>query len=380
MTACLVAAELLTPYGDGIDACWQGLLAGRSAISPVARFATQAFTSTQAATIKGLSYHAGESLVMQMLNPLLAQLAPQVPADSRLLLATTKGEIDLLEQALLTGKSDPAASIPTRLLEKVAALAGTDDPGTVLSAACTSSAAALARAAALIRAGQADSVLVVAGDAVTEFVYAGFASLMALDPAPARPFDRQRAGLTVGEAAAVALVMSEARARREGRPLLGTIAGWGLSDDANHMTGPSRDSAGLIRAISQALAAAGATAADIGLIGAHGTGTRYNDEMEMRAFRKLFGTPRPTWSVKGAIGHTMGAAGLVETLIALRALRDGVAPPTVNLVEADDDAAGWVAEQPRPVTARAALVTNAGFGGINSALVLRAPVTAGDAS
>jgi 3-oxoacyl-[acyl-carrier-protein] synthase II len=257
-------------------------------------------------------------------------------------------------------------------LAKVAALAGTRDAGTLLSAACTSSAAALARAAALIRAGDADCVLVVGCDSVSEFVFAGFSALMALDSVPARPFDRHRAGLNVGEAAAVALVMSEARARREGRPLLGEIAGWGLSDDANHMTGPSRDSAGLIQAITRALAVAGVTAQAIGLIGAHGTGTRYNDEMEMRAFHGVFGDrPVPAYSVKGAIGHTMGAAGLVETLIALRSLKEGLAPPSVNLVEADDDAAGWVAAHPRPVAAKAALVTNAGFGGINTALVLR---------
>ncbi|TLM65516.1 MAG: beta-ketoacyl-[acyl-carrier-protein] synthase family protein [Deltaproteobacteria bacterium] len=371
MTACLVAAELLTPYGEGIDACWQGLLAGRSAIAPVTRFAAQAFVSRQAATLGNLSYHGGESLVMQMLTPLLKRLAPQVPADSRLLLATTKGEIDLLEQALLTGSGDPAASVPARLLAKVAALSGCHDPGTLVSAACTSGSAALARAAALIRAGRADSVLVVAADAVTEFVCSGFSALMALDPAPARPFDRHRAGLTVGEAAAAVLVMSADRARREGRPILGTLAGWGLSDDANHMTGPSRDSAGLIRAIGAALAVAGVDAEAVGLVGAHGTGTRYNDEMEMRAFRSVFAAPVPVHSIKGAVGHTMGAAGLVETLMALEALRAGVAPPTVNLVEADDDAAGWVAARPRPVSARAALVTNAGFGGINSALVLR---------
>ena len=370
MKACLVAAELITPYGAGLEPCWQGLLAGRSAIAPLERFATGAFGSSQAAVIAGLIYHGGTSLVMQMFAPLFASLAGEIPADSRLLLATTKGEIDLLEQALLTGAGDTAASVPTRLLAKVADLAGTTDPGTVISAACASSSAALARAAALIRAGQADSVLVAAGDAVSEFVYAGFSALMALDPAPARPFDRNRAGLTVGEAAAVALVMSEERALREGRPILGEIAGWGLSDDANHMTGPSRDSAGLMAAIGRALATAGVTADAIGLIGAHGTGTRYNDEMEMRAFRALF-APVPVHSVKGAIGHTMGAAGLVEALVALRALHAGVAPPTVNLVEADDDAAGWVAAAPREVTARVALLTNAGFGGVNSALVLR---------
>lgn len=372
MNACVVAADLLTPYGPGIDPCWQGLLSGRTAIAPLERFATQAFSSGQAATIAGLTYHGAHSLVMQMLTPLLSRLAPSVPVDTRLLVATTKGEIDLLEQALLGEGGDPAESVPSRLLARVAALAGIRDTGTVISAACTSSAAALARAAALIRSGAADSVLVVAGDSVTEFVYSGFSALMALDPSPARPFDRNRAGLNVGEAAAVVLVMSEARARREGRPILGAIAGWGLSDDANHMTGPARDSAGLIRAITRAMAAAKVEAADLALVSAHGTGTRYNDEMEMRAFCKVFaGKPLPVYSVKGAIGHTMGAAGLVEALIALRSLREGVAPPTVNLVEADDDAAGWVATVPRPVAMAAALLTNAGFGGINSALVLR---------
>lgn len=372
MNACVVAAELLTPYGEGLDACWQGLLSGRSAIAPVERFATSQFVSNLAGTIPALAYHGESSLVMQMLTPLLARFAPEVPSDARLLLATIKGEIDLLERAVLEGGGDPAASVPSRLLAKVAALAGVRDSGTLLSAACTSSAAALARAAALIRNGETDCVLVVGCDSVTEFVFAGFSALMALDPVPARPFDRQRNGLNVGEAAAVALVMSEARARREGRPLLGEIAGWGLSDDANHMTGPSRDSAGLILAITTALAAAGVTAGEIGLIGAHGTGTRYNDEMEMRAFHGVFGAqPVPTYSVKGAIGHTMGAAGLVETLMALRSLREGLVPPNVNLVEADAAAAGWVAAQPRPVKAKAALVTNAGFGGINTALVLR---------
>lgn len=372
MKACIVAAEMLTPYGTGIDACWQGLLSGQTAIAPLERFATQMFSSVQAGTINGLTYHGASSLAMQMLTPLLARMAPAIPADARLLLATTKGEIDLLEQVLLRGGGDPEESIPSRLLAKVAALVGTQDGGTVISAACTSSAAALARAAALIRAGEADSVLVVACDSVTEFVYSGFSALMALDPVPARPFDRNRAGLSVGEAAAAALVMSAERAEREGRPILGEIAGWGLSDDANHMTGPARDSAGLILAITRALAAAGVTTGTIGLIGAHGTGTRYNDEMEMRAFRGVFGEqPRPVYSIKGAIGHTMGAAGLVETLLALRSFREQVVPPTVNLEDADDDAAGWVAAVPRPVAAAAALVTNAGFGGINSALVLR---------
>ena len=130
----------------------------------------------------------------------------------------------------------------------------------------------------MIRNGHADCVLVVACDSVTEFIFSGFSSLMALDREPARPFDRNRAGLNVGEAAAYALIMSEERAARENRPVLGTMAGWGLSDDANHMTGPSRESEGLILAISKALGLGRHRPRRGGFhLSAHGTGTVYND-------------------------------------------------------------------------------------------------------
>ncbi len=224
----------------------------------------------------------------------------------------------------------------------------------------------------MIRNNHADCVLVVACDSITEFIFSGFSSLMALDREPARPFDKHRAGLNVGEAAAYALLMSEERAARENRPVLGTLAGWGLSDDANHMTGPSRESEGLILAISKALASAGAGPGDVGFISAHGTGTVYNDQMEMRAFRSVFkDAKRPVYSIKGGIGHTMGAAGLVEMIIALRALKERIVPPTVNLTEPDDDARGWVSGGQQAFRAGAfALVTNAGFSGVNTALVL----------
>jgi 3-oxoacyl-[acyl-carrier-protein] synthase II len=215
-------------------------------------------------------------------------------------------------------------------------------------------------------------VLVVACDSITEFIFSGFSSLMALDREPARPFDKNRAGLNVGEAAAYALMMSDERAIREDRPVLGTLAGWGLSDDANHMTGPSRESTGLILAISKALTSAGIGPEDVGFVSAHGTGTFFNDQMEMRAFGAVFkNKERPVYSIKGGIGHTMGAAGLVEMLIALRALREGIVPPTVNLKDVDDDARGWASDQQQTLRGQTlALVTNAGFSGVNTALVL----------
>jgi 3-oxoacyl-[acyl-carrier-protein] synthase II len=370
MKPVVVSADMLTPYGKGIDACWQGLLAGQSAISRVSRFKTAAFHSDYAGIISGLQYHGQTSLVMQMLQALFE--GTDVPEDAKLLLATTKGEIDLLEWSMLENKGDVADAVVSRLIRKVAGLTSASGGGLVLSAACTSSAAAAAQAAAVIRNGHADCILVVACDSVTEFIFSGFSSLMALDKQPARPFDRNRAGLNVGEAAAYALIMSEERALRENRPVLGTIAGWGLSDDANHMTGPSRESEGLVLAIRKALASAGIGPGDVGLIAAHGTGTVYNDQMEMRAFRAVFAEgPRPVYSIKGGIGHTMGAAGLVEMLIAHRALREGIVPPTVNLKEVDDDARGWASDQQQPVIGKTlALMTNAGFSGINTALVL----------
>jgi len=307
---------------------------------------------------------------MQMMELLFEGVV--LPKDAKLLLATTKGEIDLLEQSMLMQQGDGADAIVTRLLAKVAGLTKVGGEGLVISAACTSSAAAAAQAAAMIRNGHADCVLVVACDSITEFIFSGFSSLMALDSEPARPFDRNRAGLNVGEAAAYALLMSEERAARESRPVLGTLAGWGLSDDANHMTGPSRESEGLKLAISKALASAGIDAADVGFISAHGTGTLYNDQMEMRAFRTVFkNATRPVYSIKGGMGHTMGAAGLVEMIIALRALQERIVPPTVNLKEPDDDARGWVSNQQQAIHEQAfALVTNAGFSGVNTALVL----------
>jgi len=375
LTPVIVQADLLTPFGAGADLCFESILARQSAVSTVDRFNTAEFTSGIAATVKDLRYHGEKSLVMQMFERLFASSRPGIPTDAALLLATTKGEIDLLEKSLLGKGGDPAESCLERLLAKVAALSGAKGPAAVISAACTSSSAAVARAAATIRAGKAECVLVAACDSVTEFIYSGFSSLMALDTVPARPFDAARKGLSLGEAAVCTLLMSEERANREGRKILCEIAGWGMGDDANHMTGPSRQSEGLISAIQRALSSAAVSPGDIDFISAHGTGTSYNDEMEMRAFRSLFSaTPPPVYSVKGAVGHTMGAAGLLETIIAMKSLQAATVPPTVNLSCPDEDARGWVSSEPVALRrAKRALVTNSGFSGVNTALVLNLP-------
>jgi len=308
---------------------------------------------------------------MQMLKSLFDKASVSIPEDTKLILATTKGEIDLLEKNILKGTGEMPDCSLTSLLKKVSVLTGVKDAGAVVSAACASSSAAVARAAAMIRSKRSDCVLVVACDSVTEFVFSGFSSLMALDKFSARPFDKDRKGLSLGEAAAFVLLMSETRAKQEKREILGEIAGWGLSDDANHMTGPSRESEGLILAIKKALKTAAVDKSGIGFISAHGTGTVYNDAMEMRAFHSVFKDKKiPVYSIKGGIGHTMGAAGIIETIIAMRSLKERNIPPTVNLKEADTDAEGWVSTSERLIPDNSiGVMTNAGFGGVNAALV-----------
>ena len=370
--AVVVACDMVTSYGQGVNLCWKRLMAGESAIREITRFDTRYFKTSKAAVIPDLSCNADESLVMQMLTPMFTNTGNTlIPEDTFPVLATTTGEIDYLEHYVIGGEGEYNQSSPDYLLQKIVKITGVKYPGMFVSAACTSSNTAVAHGAALIDSGRYDSVLVVACDSVSEFVFSGFSAIMALDKNAARPFDKNRKGLTLGEAAGFILMMSPERALRESRPILVKIAGWGMTSDANHMTGPARDGSGLAAAIDKALQSASIAIDDVGVIAAHGTGTIYNDAMEMQAFKKVF-TKKciPIYSIKGGIGHTMGAAGLVEIILALKSLQEMTAPPTVNLLDIDQQAKGWVFQEPikfkKPVT----ISTNSGFGGVNSAIVL----------
>ena len=370
---CVVAFDIVTSYGRGVDACWQGLLSNRSSIRPCHRFRTKGtFQSQNAALIPGLEAKQGESLVWQMLKPLLNDALAQIPKDAALFLATTTGEIDYLENAVLENSGGAERSCPEFLLKKIKALIGVSGAGMVVSAACSSASAAIAQGAAAIRSGKEGCVLIVACDCVSEFVFSGFSSLMALDPDSAKPFDKNRAGLSLGEGAGFILLMSQGRAKKEGRTILGEIAGWAVEGDANHMTGPVRDGSGLSRAIQEALAKAGVSPDDVGCISSHGTGTLYNDSMEMKAYQSVFEDHSvPLYSIKGAVGHTMGAAGLIETVTALQVLRERIIPPTVGARNIDSEAEDWVSLEKRVLEKDVVLVNNSGFGGVNVALVLK---------
>ena len=367
MKVAVVESKILTPFGLGIEICWDRLCEKCCTVKPVDRFDVSAFGSSVASTIEGLLYHQGPSLVWQMLTQLFSKT---IPSDAALMLATTTGEVDLLEQTVLEKIEHAPEGHLNELLKKIHDLYNLRGKASIISSACTSSTAAIGLAVASIESGNEDAVLVVACDAVTEFVYTGFSSLMSLDPEGARPFDAERQGLSVGEAAGYMLLMSEDRAKKENRSILGYVLGWGLSNDANHMTGPARNGDGLARAIRLALKTAKIDPGSIGFICAHGTGTRYNDAMEMQAFKHVFSQPRSTFSVKGALGHTMGASGLLEASLTLQALKEKNVPPSSRINIIDDDAKGWIVTEQKRQDMPIALTTNSGFGGVNAALVI----------
>ncbi len=361
----------VTSLGSSLEELWQGLLARQTAIKPVSRFPTTNYKASIAACIPDLARSREQSMIHDLLDRLVRATGP-VPSDTFLVMATTKAGIDNLERisrGLAADLDDVLlSSIPTVLSQRL----GLRDPGINISAACASSTVALARGAALVASGIRDSVLVCCMDLVTEFVFSGFSSLGILSPFPCRPFDRGRNGLSLGEGAASLLLMNSDRVRKEGRPSLGGIAGWGAANDAAHVTAPARDGRGLIQAISQALRRADLKAEEISAICAHGTGTVHNDMMELTAIHRVFaGRKIPVFSIKGAIGHTMGAAGGIEVALGMKALSAQVAPPTVGFLHPEDGAEGLVSPDPADISGDYLLSTNSGFGGINAAIIVK---------
>jgi 3-oxoacyl-[acyl-carrier-protein] synthase II len=370
--AVITDYDLITAYGKGIEPLWKGILSGQSRVDKLNRFPATASLCDNGATIPELSLQKQDSLVMQMLKIILTKDLKVVPKDAFLILATTVGEIDLLEKAVLKKTQDSKKSNLTHLLKKVKTLARIKKDGMLISCACASSSSALAEAARIIENGQNDCCLVVATDALSEFVFSGFCALMALDKDPARPFDKNRRGLSLGEAAGFILLMSQARAKKEKRTALAQVAGWGLSNDANHMTGPARDAEGLIQAIACALKKAQVLPEQIGAISSHGTGTLYNDAMELLAFKRIFKNQTvPVYSIKGGTGHTLGAAGLIETIMALKVGQEKIIPPTVGLKDVAAQAKGWVSPLAKKLKQPTIMLNNCGFGGINAVLILK---------
>lgn len=295
-----------------------------------------------------------------------------IPSARRgLVLSTTKAEITALERAFHQQPCSATAQrhlFPALLAVDLAAAHHITGPVQCVSVACISGLLAIQQGARLIQEDQADLVFVVGVDLLSDFVLSGFTLLRSLEPGGCRPFDADRKGLSLGEGAgAVALVRRETLAS----PAL-VVTGWGSSNDANHLTGPSRDGSGLALAMKRALQKAGIAPDAVDFVHTHGTGTPYNDAMEGMALRLVFDAQVPPFcSSKGLFGHTLGAAGLLETLVCLAARRQQMLPGTPGLRIPDPSVPNSLLRTPRPAESlRRILKLNAGFGGTNAALVL----------
>lgn len=389
--AFLTGCGAVSPFGAGVETLWTALRAGRSAVAALRGIVVDGLDGVLAAEVPPAAVaddgreridRFAHAAALEALGDAGLRLADCDRTRVAVVVGTTLGAMPIGER-YLRARHAGAPFAARRLLghpyaataTNLARALGTRGPVLSPSIACASGTHALGLARDLILHDHADVVLAGGAEALCEFVLAGFACLRATTATAVRPFDARRDGLALGEGAALLVVESEAHARRRGAPLQAEIAGSGLSSDAVHMTAPARDGAGAARAMRAALAEAGLTADAVDVVSAHGTATVFNDAMEMAALDAVFGTERrvPVSGIKGAIGHTLAAAGAFEAILCARILRDGVVPPTAGCDEVDP-ACGLdiVRGTARRVAARVVLSTSSAFAGNNAALVLRA--------
>lgn len=376
----IVAAGAVTPIGLDLDAFWSGLLAGADGLSSIERFATDDLKIRRGGEIKKLPaiVQPIRSRAAALLIAAAADLATRAPLDAAperiaVVAGTALGGVEDLDHALTDDRSPRRAleGLYDSPAEALAAWLGARGPVLTVSSACASGATALGLGADLLREEAVDLVVAGGYDALCRFVMRGFDALRSLARERVRPFDRRRTGLLLGEAAGLVLL---ARERDVRGPRLGRLLGHGSASDASHIAAPDAEGRGLEAAIRAALAAGDVAVDDLDFVSAHGTGTLLNDRIETAVLRRVLGARAsqvPVNSIKGALGHTMGAAATLEAIMCLLAARDGWVPPTVGYEEPDPACdLDYVPGTCRALRPRRMLSTSLGFGGCNAALVL----------
>ncbi len=282
-----------------------------------------------------------------------------------LMVSTTKGNIDVLED---NSNFPEERAYLGALGEKIQKYFGFITRNIVLSNACVSGILAIAVAKRLIDQGKFDHVFVVAGDLVTQFIISGFNSFQALSEEPCRPYCKSRSGINIGEVAASVVVTKD---KNQWVDESVEILGEASCNDANHISGPSRTGEGLYRSITSAIKEAGLSPEEIDYISAHGTATLYNDEMEAIAFNRAGFRDTPLNSLKGYFGHTLGASGLLETIIGMHSLQRNTLFASKGFQELGVSQPLNIIKRTTPKKINTFLKTASGFGGSNTAVVFR---------
>jgi 3-oxoacyl-[acyl-carrier-protein] synthase II len=244
-------------------------------------------------------------------------------------------------------------------------------PCRVIANACASGTNAIGHAFECVRSGKYQRVLTGGYDAISELVFVGFDSLQAATPEKCRPFDRDRSGMVLGEGAALLALENFESAQKRGAKILAEIIGYGISTDNHHLTQPDPSGSGPRRAMEQALRNAGRNAADVDYINAHGTATPFNDVAEGKAIAELFGEV-PVSSTKSMIGHSLGAAGAIEAVVCLLALREQFLPANINFENPDPQLPLNIVANKSPEAKIDIVLSNSfGFGGTNASILLQ---------
>lgn len=397
----ITGVGLVTALGATTKASWDGMVAGRCGIGPLRAFDSTGFRSTVAAEVP-------IEAVVEDMSPLERRrwsrsdqigvaaardaLAASGLLDSgvrrdRVGVLLGAGTADLIrnEEYFFTmtrdgihraRPSDVFQHFSSTPVDVIARKFGLDGLRACLVAACSSSTIAIGRAADAIRHGRLDAALAGGTDALARLTYSGFNALRLMDGGPCRPFDRSRAGMSIGEGAGILVLEDMERAQGRGAPIFGELAGYSLGCEAFHPTAPEPNGIAVASVIRAALADARTPADAVDHVNAHGTGTTQNDRAEARGFEAVFGERAkhlPVTSIKAMIGHCLGAAGGVEAAALALTIARGVIPPTINHTETDPECrVDVVKNEAREQRVRCGVSTSLAFGGNDAALVIQA--------
>jgi len=386
----VVSAGVISPLGFGLDETLASLRGNKDCVSPVTRFDVEKCRCKAAGQIsderlndrqngaKTNRLHRATRMMTAVLDELLVTDPKYKPELT--VIGTTSGGMSfgedyyraLYRHAGLRHSARWIANYPPQKPVIDAQYAfGISAPCQVIANACASGTNAIGHAFECVRSGKYQRVLTGGYDAISELVFVGFDSLQAATPEKCRPFDRDRSGMVLGEGAAVLALENLESARARNAPILGEIIGYGISTDNHHLTQPDPSGRGPRRAMEQALQSAGRSAGEVDYINAHGTATTFNDAAEGRAITELFAKV-PVSSTKSMIGHSLGAAGAIEAVICLAALKAQLLPSNINFRNPDPDLdLNIVANESREAKIDIVLSNSFGFGGTNASILIQ---------
>ncbi len=398
---------LVTPVGIGVKESWTNIKAGKSGVGPVTKFSADGYACRIAAELKDFDPEQFMPLkLIKRLDPFVRYAlaaAKMAWEDSGLDIETEDpARIGVITGCGLGGLGSSEffrdvrvnkgprrvspffipMAIPNMASGQISILFNAKGPNSVVCTACAAGTHAIGQAFKEIQMGAADVMFCGGTEAViTELAMAGFSSLKALstgndDPLHAsRPFDRDRDGFIIGEGSGIVMLESLEHAEKRGARIRGEICGFGVSGDAYHMTAPPADGEGGARCMSEALKDAGMKPEDIDYINAHGTSTPLNDSCETQAIKQVFGEHAykiPVSSTKSMTGHLLGGAGGIEAVFSIKALEEGVIPPTMNYENPDPECdLDYVPNEARSMEIGTVMSNSFGFGGTNGVLIFR---------